>query len=151
MDDGLDLVKKVQPNKSFVAEVFAFDVRTLGQTTGDYISQCVLALSQYLIFFKNRCNEQKVYLSQKQRLIESTLFHLITPEIVKKYKTKKDARMSMLLTDPTLNAIQLEVEVLQDKLYLVDGMDKTISELIASFKRELTRRENELYQQRKSC
>lgn len=150
MESGLLLVDNAKPNESFVAEVFKYDVRTLGQTTGEYIAQCVLALSQYNIYFKNTCNKKKVLLSQKQRLLESTLFHLITPSIIKEYKTKKDARMSLLLTDPTLNAIQLEIEVLQDELYLVDGMDKTISELTASFKRELTRRENELYQQRKS-
>ncbi len=150
MEEGLKLVQRVQPNESFVSDVFAYDVRTLGQTTGEYIAQCILALSQYKIYFKNKCNEKKMFLSQKQRLIDSTLFHLVTPEIIKEHKTKKDARMRLLLTDPTLNAIQLEIEVLQDELYLVDGMDKTISELTASFKRELTRRENELYQQRKS-
>jgi hypothetical protein len=31
----------------------------------------------------------------------------------------------------------------------VDGIDKTVSELIATFKRELTRRENELYTTRR--
>jgi len=150
MEEGLKLVQKIQLNESFVSQVFAYDVRTLGQTTGEFIAQSIIALSQYNIYFKNKSNEKKMHLSQKQRLIDSTLFHLITPEIVKEYKTKKDARMRLLLTDPTLNAIQLDIEVLQDELYLLDGMDKTISELIASFKRELTRRENELYQQRKS-
>jgi hypothetical protein len=150
MEEGLRLVQKVQPNESFVSEVFTYDVRTLGQTTGEYIAQSIIALSQYNIYFKNKCNEKRMFLSQKQRLIEATLFHLITPEIIKEFKTKKDARMRLLLTDPTLNAIQLNIEVLQDELYLLEGMDKTISELIASFKRELTRRENELYQQRKS-
>jgi hypothetical protein len=150
MEPGLLLVNKAQPIESFVSQVFEYDVRTLGQTTGEYIAQCIIALSQYNIYFKNKCNEKQVLLSQKERLIESTLFHLITPAIIKEFKTKKDARMSLLLTDPTLNAIQLEIEVLQDELYLLDGMDKTISELTASFKRELTRRENELYQQRKS-
>jgi len=37
------------------------------------------------------------------------------------------------------------MEALQDELLLLEGIDKTISELIATFKRELTRRENELY------
>jgi len=150
MEPGLMLVQTVRPNESFVSEVFAYDVRTLGQATGEFITQSIIALSQYNIYFKNKCNEKRMFLGQKQRLIESTLFHLITPSTIKEHKTKKDARMSLLLTDPTLNAIQLEIEVLQDELYLLDGMDKTVSELIASFKRELTRRENELYQQRKS-
>jgi hypothetical protein len=46
--------------------------------------------------------------------------------------------------------IQLELDTLQDELFLLQGMDKTISELIASFRRELTRRENELYQEKHS-
>ena len=35
---------------------------------------------------------------------------------------------------------ELKIEMIQ-----VDGMEKNISELIATIKRELTRRENELY------
>ena len=150
LDPGLKLVDKVRPIESFITQVFEYDVRTLGSTTGEFIAQCVLALSQYNIYYRNQYNEKKMLLSRQQRLIDSTLFHLITPEIIKEFKTKKDARMRLLLTDATLNGIQLEIEVLQDELYLMDGMDKTISELTASFKRELTRRENELYQQRKS-
>ena len=49
-----------------------------------------------------------------------------------------------------LNKIQIDIELLQDELFLLDGVDKTIQELIAAFKRELTRRENELYQRRKA-
>jgi len=37
------------------------------------------------------------------------------------------------------------MEPLKDEIVLVEGMDKVIGELISSFKRELTRRENELY------
>ncbi len=150
MEEGLKLIQKARPDETFVKEVLKYDVRTLEQTDSVYISKCVIALSQYIIYFKSKCNENKVLHSQKQRLLEATLFHLITPEIIKKYKTKKEARLGLVLTDPTLNKIQLELDVAQDEIYLVEGMDKTISELIASFKRELTRRDNELYQRRKS-
>ena len=45
----------------------------------------------------NKYNEKQMLLSQKQRLIESTLFHLITPATIKKINQffstiKKDVR-----------------------------------------------------------
>lgn len=150
MFECLNLLKKVNHNKSFVEEALRYDTNTLGQTNGEYLSRCIIALSQYSISFKIECNDIKVSYYQKERLLESALFHLITPEIIKKYKTKKDARAALVLTDPTLNALQLDLDVLQDSIYLAEGLDKPLSDLIASLKRELTRRENELYQQRKS-
>ena len=67
---------------------------------------------------------------------------------LKEHKTKKDAKAALVLSNQVLNKLQEEIDALEDELVLLDGMDKTIMELIAAFKRELTRRENELYQRK---
>ena len=148
MEQDLLLPTASKPETSFISNVFNYDVNKLEQTDSRYISKCIIALSQYLIYFKSKYNEKKVKLYQRQRLLEASLFHIITPDVISKYKTKKDARLKMIYSNASLNAIQMEIEVIQDELYLLDGIDKTISELIAAFKRELTRRDNELYQRR---
>lgn len=150
MEQGLELYKYCRPDDSFVSEIFAYDTRTLEQTDDLFISKCVLGLSQYLVYFKSEYNKKLQQKGEKQRLLEAVLFQTITPELVKQYKTKKDIRSDLVYTNPVLNKIQIDIEVLQDELFLLDGMDKTIQELIAAFKRELTRRENELYQRRKA-
>ncbi len=150
MEDDLLLYQQTSHDNSFVKEAFAYDVRTLEQTNAAYISKCVIALSQYLVYFRYKYNEKKQFNSEKRRLLDASLFQVITPEILKKYKTKKDARLGIVYSDPVLNKIQEDIDTSHDELYLLEGMDKTISELIASFKRELTRRDNELYQQRHS-
>jgi len=150
MQDDIDMFKQINPNKNYVNSIFHFDVSKLNQVSSLEISQYVIALSQYLIYFKFQFNQTKMRLNDKQRLLEATLFQLMTPEYLKKYKTKAEARNKLIYETATLSSIQIEIEALQDEVYMLQGIDKTISELIASFKRELTRRENELYQERHS-
>jgi len=148
MDAGLLLYQKSKPEESLIEQIFTYDVRTLEQTDDMFISKSVLALSQYLVYFKSQYNTTKANVTIKERIIEGVLFGLITPDVIKEFKTKKDARASLIYTNEVLNKLQLEIEALEDELVLLDGIDKTIMELIAAFKRELTRRENELYQRR---
>jgi hypothetical protein len=148
MDPGLELYKQCRPDNSFVEQIFAFDVRTLEQSDDNFISKAVIGLSQYLIYFKSQLNTTQAEVTRKERVMEGVLFDLITPEVLKKYKTKKDARFGLVYSNEILNTLQLEIEALETELTLLDGIDKTIMELIAAFKRELTRRENELYQRK---
>lgn len=150
MANDLQLYETCRPDESFVKQIFAYDARTLEQTDDLFISKCILGLSQYLVYFKSEYNKKLQQKSEKQRILEAVLFQIITPELIKQYKTKKDIRSDLVYTNPVLNKLQIDIEVLQDELFLLDGMDKTIQELIAAFKRELTRRENELYQRRKA-
>jgi len=150
MANDLQLYETCRPDESFVKQIFAYDARTLEQTDGLFISKCILGLSQYLVYFKSEYNKKLQQKSEKQRILEAALFQIVTPELIKQYKTKKDIRSDLVYTNPVLNKLQIDIEVLQDELFLLDGMDKTIQELIAAFKRELTRRENELYQRRKA-
>jgi hypothetical protein len=150
MANDLQLYETCRPDESFVKQIFAYDARTLEQTDDLFISKCILGLSQYLVYFKSEYNKKLQQKSEKQRILEAALFQIVTPELIKQYKTKKDIRSDLVYTNPVLNKLQIDIEVLQDELFLLDGMDKTIQELIAAFKRELTRRENELYQRRKA-
>jgi len=148
MDLNLLLYQKCKPESSLVEQIFSYDVRDLEQTDDTFISKAVIALSQYLVYFKSQLNTTQASLTMKERVLEGVLFDLITPDIIKKYKTKKDARFGLVYSNETLNNLQLEIDSLGDELLLLDGVDKTIMELIAAFKRELTRRENELYQRK---
>ncbi len=150
MANDLQLYEPCRLDEIFVKQIFAYDARTLEQTDDLFISKCILGLSQYLVYFKSEYNKKLQQKSEKQRILEAALFQIVTPELIKQYKTKKDIRSDLVYTNPVLNKLQIDIEVLQDELFLLDGMDKTIQELIAAFKRELTRRENELYQRRKA-
>ena len=150
MENDVFLYQKSHPDQSFIDHIFAYDVRNLESTDDVEISKFVIALSQYLIYFKSKTNESKQHLHQKQRLLEASVVQLLDDDIVKKYKAKKDAVSYLIYNTQALNEIQNEIDVLHDESYILEGIDKTISELIAAFKRELTRRENELYQRRNS-
>lgn len=148
MENALLLYQKCKPESSLIDQVFSYDVRTLENTDDLFISRSVIALSQYLVYFKSQYNITKSSITNKERVMEGVLFGLITAEVLKEHKTKKDAKAALVLSNQVLNKLQEEIDALEDELVLLDGMDKTIMELIAAFKRELTRRENELYQRK---
>ena len=148
MENALLLYQKCKPESSLIDQVSSYDVRTLENTDDLFISRSVIALSQYLVYFKSQYNITKSSITNKERVMEGVLFGLITAEVLKEYKTKKDAKAALVLSNQVLNKLQEEIDALEDELVLLDGMDKTIMELIAAFKRELTRRENELYQRK---
>ena len=65
---------------------------------------------------------------------------------MKKYKTKKDASVYIISSTEDLSLTEDSMYDLKEQLMLLDGIDKTISEYIACFKRELTRRADEHWQ-----
>ena len=150
MDSNIMLHNYCNPNGSFIEQIFSFDVQKLEQVSDIFISKCTIGLAQYLIYFKVEYNKKLQQKYEKQRVLDAALFQLITPELIKQYKTKKDIRTDLIYTNPVLNKEQIDIDILQDELFLLEGIDKTIQELIAAFKRELSRRENELYQERKA-
>jgi hypothetical protein len=134
------------PDISFVDEVLNVDVRNIGEVSSLTISKYVIALSQYLVYFKYNVNQIQANLTRHTRQLEASIIQLITPEVIKKYKTKKEARVNLIEDTDSLKLLDSAINGFYDEYYLLEGVDKTISELIAAFKRELTRRENELYQ-----
>ena len=149
MEEGLLLCKKVEPKLEFITEVLKYDVTTLESTDGVTLSKYAMALAQYLIYFKSQTNETRARLHRNKRLLENGINQLITKEVLKTYKTKADAANAIISGSAELHVLKEKVEADQDETFLVEDIDKMISEYIATFKRELTRRENELYTVRK--
>jgi len=145
MDKDVLFFKNMKPNKEFIEKVFHLDVRKLEAIDGIEISKYCIALSQYLIFLKYQINKTKSELFNKKRLVEGTIDLLLTKKLIKDYGTKTNAVAHIMSTSKKLIDLNKEMEPLKNELVLTEGMDKVIGELIASFKRELTRRENELY------
>lgn len=141
--------KHTKPDKDFIESIFAFDVRKLEQTDSLKISQFVIALSQYSIYFKSKQNETKAEIVKKQRFIDATVIQLITKDVLKEYTTKTAASTYIIENTEVLYKAKKVIEGFKDELILLEGVDKSISEYIAAFKRELTRRENELWQTKK--
>lgn len=149
MDKGVFLFEKVKPDIDFINEILVFDVRKLETLSGPMISKYAVALAQYLIYFKSEVNKTKVKIHQKQRALNSGIEITLDKATLKKYNTKSSAVEYVISTSAALSQIRKDVDLLKEELMRVEGVDKMISDLIATFKRELTRRENELYTVRK--
>ncbi len=145
MDNGLHSFKKIQINQTFLDKVWNFDPTTLGSLDDLTISQYSIALAQYLIFFRSELNKTKATIVKKRKFLDSSISMAINDKISKKYKTKTAIHEYLINTLPELSKLSEELSELQSEVTHLDGVDKSVSEYIATFKRELGRREKELF------
>ena len=133
------LLDKMPKNEYIMDEIFLFDVRNLEATPSVKISQFIIGLSQFIIYFGSQVNKTKVSLMQKRNIIDSCV---IKSDI--KAKTKAEKRYKVIEANPELSQIDLGIESEEQELILVENREKYLMELMISFKRELTRRDNEI-------
>lgn len=145
MDKDIFCFEQIKVSKSLLDEIWVFDPRTLDRIEGKDLSKYAMALAQYLIYYNVQRNKTKAEVHKLSKFIERTTSISITPDIQKTYGTKTAATAFLVVTVPELSEAQEKLDNLYYELSLIEGMDKSISELIATIKRELTRRENELY------
>jgi len=138
------------PDRDFIKQAFSLDVRRLESVPSADLSKYIIGLSQYLIYFRSQYNKVLVQIKQKQRFIEATVYQMLTKELLNEHKTKKDATEFIISSSPTLAQIREDLDILKDEELLMNGIDKTITELIVSLKREMTRREHEMDETRTS-
>jgi len=133
------LLDKMPKNEYIMDEIFSFDVRNLESTPSIKISQFIIGLSQFIIYFGSQVNKTKVSLMQKRNVIDS---HINRSDI--KAKTKAEKYRKVVDAKPELVQIELGIKSEEQELALVENREKYLLELITSFKRELTRRDNEI-------
>lgn len=134
-----EFISKITRNDEFLEEVFSFDPRTLQQTDSSTISKYTIALSQYIIYLNSKINKKKVSLMQKKRSIDIAVSR---SDI--KAKTKWETKRKVIDADEALSIIERGVNAIEEELTLLDGTIPYFVELINSFKKELSRREQEL-------
>ena len=147
MDPDMMVFTKIQINHDLLNEVWKFDPRRLDEIKGVTLSSYTIVLAQYLIYFTYQKNIVKADVHRLNKMIDRTVSLILSKDtnLLKEYKTKSSAIDFLISTDSYLMETQSKLDVLNRELTHIEGMDKTISELIATIKRELTRRENELY------
>jgi len=149
MDKDITSYEKVKPNQDLVDEIWEFDVRRLDAISDLQISKYTIALGQWLIYYKAQTNIARTDLNKRQSDFEFVIASVITPEDVKKHGTKTAAVSYLVQNDTAISKMLDGINTVKSDLSRTDGIDKAVSELIAAFKRELSRRENELYTLRK--
>jgi len=135
----------IKLDSGLMDEIWSFNPRNLESLEDITVSKYSIALAQYLIYFTSQYNNTKAELMNKKRIFDASVGIAMDKDLLKKYKTKKDAVDFLVSTNPELSKLNDEINVLQDELIKLDGIDRSISEFIATFKRELTRREKELF------
>lgn len=139
--------EKVKINNDLLDEIWSFDPRTLDSVPGGKLSTYAMALAQYLVYFTYQKNLARAEMHKISKFIERTISITLTSdkEMMKQYKTKAAAADYVIMNDEVLMKNQTRLDELTLEMVMLEGIDKSISELIATIKRELTRRENELY------
>ncbi len=145
MDKEVFSFNKIKIDHSFLDQVWEFSPNKLGSFSNEQISKFAVALSQYLIYFKSEQNKARAEITKKKRFLESAVALSSDDKTLKKYKTKSALMEYMVNTNPDLNKISNDIDMLNLELIKMEGMDKVVGEYITTLKKELSRREQELY------
>lgn len=150
MDKEVLSYTNITLNRGLIDEVWKLDPRTMDHIDGALLSSYALALAQYLIYFTYQRNLARAEQHRLDKYIDRSVSLIISSDdaYLRKYKTKAVAADYIISVNESLMDAQAQLDALHKELIQTEGMDKVISELIATLKRELTRRENELYQVR---
>lgn len=140
---------KVKPSQDLIDQIWCLNVRNLHGISDIDISRYTIALSQWLIYFKSQVNQTQAEINKLKSDLEFLVSTWLNKDILKEYKTQTAARDYVIRSHPESAMMKEKLDKLQQDLLKVDGIDRAVSELIAAFKRELTRRDNELYTTRK--
>lgn len=149
MDDGVLSFTKVQPSSDLINEIWSFNVKNLHSLADPVLSQYVIALSQWLVYYKAQVNDTKAQINALQCDLDFYVATWMSEKILKEYKTQTAARDYLIRSNAESSILFDKIKALKQDLIKVEGIDKAVSELIAAFKREMTRRDNELYTIRK--
>ena len=147
MDEDVLSYENIRVEKELANEIWSFDPRNLEHIDGVKLSMYAVALAQYLIYFTSQQNKTKAEEFKLTKFIDRTTTLILAdrPELVKSCKTKVAAEEYLISTNEDLMLAQSKLDNVKLELMRINGIDKSISELIGTIKRELTRRENELY------
>lgn len=149
MENDVLSFAKVAPNNDLIDQIWTFDVSTLDSMADITISKYTIALAQWLVYYRAQVNIQQAKVNKLKSDLEIALGAILTPELIKERGNKTAAVSYLISTDRTIGHLDTTIRRIKDDLVKVEGIDRAVSELIAAFKRELTRRENELYTTRK--
>ena len=133
------MLNKMPRNETIMDEIFAFNVYDLESTDSVKISQFIIGLSQFLIYFGAEVNKTKVSLMQKRKVLASCVER---SEI--KARNKDVRKRKVIDASPELQQIEVGIELEEQELTLVENREKYLLELVNAFKRELSRREVEI-------
>ena len=149
MDAGVLSFNKVQPTDDLINEIWTFNVNNLHSLADPTLGQYVIALSQWLIYYRSQVNATQAEINKLKSDLDFLVATWMNKDVLKEHKTQTAAREYLIRNNEGSAVMREQLEKLKLDLIKVEGIDKAVSELIAAFKREMTRRENELYTIRK--
>lgn len=134
------LLHYAAPNKELVVEVMQFDAAGLNQLHYDDISKYILVLGQYLVMMRHNENLKNV----EYMLLSKTFDHRLNTAKFSRDdvqgKTEKSRRAWMLINDPELEALHLELLVAEAEKMIIEGMGKSVEGLLNALKKEFSGR-----------
>lgn len=144
LEEALSFYDKINVDSTKVTSILSYKYDNIDSMSDIELSKCCIVLAQYLIYFRwqsNKVRKEQLVLKNK---MESVLFHTLSEDIIKRYKTKTDAKAYLVNNVPELLELNERVNEMEYELILSDGLEKPIQEMINVLKREQTRRESEL-------
>lgn len=138
---ALALYSAMPPSE--VEDVFNFKPAVdLDATDSQTLSRYTIILAQYLITLQVRYNTARVLAGQKRKVLDRKIAELLKHGDVEG-KTLKEREANAVISDTTLQELEVDYDEAAAERDLLEGLDKPITELINALKSELRRRGEE--------
>jgi hypothetical protein len=144
LSDVFNTLDKLHIEEDFISKALNLNPNKLDVLTDAEVSKYCFALSQYLVYYKYQYNKTKSEQVRLKHLIDSTVFQLLTDDLIKRFKTKTDARNYLISSNITLNNLNDDLLRIDNELILGSDLDISIQEVINVLKKEMSRRPHEL-------
>ena len=150
MNNDVLSFENIKVSHDIIDEIWKLDPSQIDYIDSAKLSSYAVALSQYLIYFTFQRNKTKAEIHDLNKYVDRAVSLRLSEsaDLLKRFKTKVAATDYLVSMDTSLMEAQTKLDSLDMEMIRVDGIDKAVSDLISTLKRELTRRENELYQVR---
>lgn len=145
LEEVFEVFDKLELDNDIVSKALNLNPSKLDSLSDSDISKYCFALSQYLVYYKYQYNSTKREKVRLKYLIDSTVFQLLTDDLIKRFKTKTDARNYLISSNLKLNNLNDDLLNVENELILGDGLDESIQEVINVLKKEMSRREHEVH------
>ncbi len=131
-------LREVAPNNDILDQALNLDIKYLDNVSDDTLTKYIAVLAQYSIFLQLTYNKNNLLKNRIKRALEVRIYKVVKDLNIK--GTKAEKRIEAAFSDDVIAELQAKLEVVKDKLTLLDGVSSTIDFYTNALKKDLSRR-----------
>jgi len=131
-------LREVAPNNDILDQALNLDIKYLDNVSDDMLTKYIAVLAQYSIFLQLTYNKNNLLKNRIKRSLEVRIYKVVKDFELK--GTKAEKKIEAAFSDNVVAELQAKLDVVKDRLALLDGISSTIDFYTNALKKDLSRR-----------